>query len=627
MAAMLAGGALQQAPAQNAPPDSTRRLPPVEITARPLRQPITGARVERWAHNSPSFLPATHIGEVLSMQGGVFVKNYGPGALSTTSIRGGSAGHTQVVWNGLPLENPLLGQLDFALLPTGFVDDMTVAFGGNTPSWGSGAIGGTVFLQNKPIDEEGLTAQLTTEAGSFGHWAQQVRWQMGKGKMRNSVRYFHQQAENDFPWSARPSLPRKRMDNAAVRQDGLLHGLYWQPRPGRQLAAHTWWQNTDRQIPPRTVQNQSKAEQKDHIWRTALHWQQTSRRGILSLRAGLFREEQDYTDPLAGVDTENDYWKAIGEVEQQWRFSKKQQLRLSANHTWFLSDARAYGQSRQQHRTAAMAHWQRDIGRWSAQLNLRQELVDGHPVPLVPGAGLRSQLSPHILFRARAGRHYRLPTLNDLYWQPGGNPDLRPEKGWSQEMGLDIHWPRAALTYSATAFNRYINDWIQWARVNGENFWSPHNITAVWSRGTEQRLKVNFHFNKIITSLAGGHDFIRSTYQQAVVLPRFDKGEQLAYTPRHQWFARLSAKWQTVAATYLHRFYGKVGTFAEDPLPGYHTGAVHLRTTWHYHRLNGNLWLHIYNVWNARYQSIAFRPMPGRHLRIGVWVNTNPRKK
>ena len=47
------------------------------------------------------------------------LKNYGPGQLATIALRGTSAQHTAVLWNGLNIMLPTLGQNDFALLPVG----------------------------------------------------------------------------------------------------------------------------------------------------------------------------------------------------------------------------------------------------------------------------------------------------------------------------------------------------------------------------------------------------------------------------------------------------------------------------------------------------------------------------
>lgn len=42
-------------------------------------------------------------------------KQYAPGGLATPALRGTGAGHTQVYWEGLPLNSSMLGQQDLAL--------------------------------------------------------------------------------------------------------------------------------------------------------------------------------------------------------------------------------------------------------------------------------------------------------------------------------------------------------------------------------------------------------------------------------------------------------------------------------------------------------------------------------
>ena len=463
--------------------------------------------------------------------------------------------------------------------------------------------------------------------GSFGWWDQQVQIHYGKGKWRHALRYFHQEAKNDFSYSIRPDLPKRKQTNSAIQQDGLLHELYWHPKPNQQLSTQTWLQQTDREIPPRTVQTRSLAQQSDRFVRTAINWKRIKGKGILSARGGLFREEQDFTDPMAGVDSENDFWKAIGEVEQAWHISQKQQLQVGVNHTWLQSAARAYGQSRDQNRSSAYGMYRRQWGIWEAQLNLRQEWVDGSFAPIVPSVGLTGKMTDWLSLNVKLSRNYRLPTLNDLYWMPGGNVDLRPEHGWSEEVGLDVRLSNFStpgkfrpFNYSITLFNRNISDWIQWAIVDGQNFYSPHNITEVWSRGVEQRLSVDFISQKMKTRVSGGYDFIRSTYQQTVEKPSFKKGEQLAYTPEHQWFGSISVKWESISLAYQHRYNGRVGTLNLSKLPGYHLGQLHLRFDWKMKPVAGCIFFRMENAWNTDYEVIEYRAMPGRHYRTGFEV-------
>ncbi|MCD8172457.1 MAG: TonB-dependent receptor plug domain-containing protein, partial [Alistipes sp.] len=64
--------------------------------------------------------------EVLSQGTSVFIKSYGRATLSTASFRGTAPSHTQVTWNGMKMNSPMLGMVDFSLIPSYFVDDASL---------------------------------------------------------------------------------------------------------------------------------------------------------------------------------------------------------------------------------------------------------------------------------------------------------------------------------------------------------------------------------------------------------------------------------------------------------------------------------------------------------------------
>src|SRR5665647_1335045 len=57
------------------------------------------------------------LSELLSQNTPIFVKEYGRGAMATVSFRGTAPSHTKVSWNGLELNSPMLGMVDFSLIP------------------------------------------------------------------------------------------------------------------------------------------------------------------------------------------------------------------------------------------------------------------------------------------------------------------------------------------------------------------------------------------------------------------------------------------------------------------------------------------------------------------------------
>ena len=62
------------------------------------------------------------LAQVLSQNSTVFIKSYGRATLSTASFRGTSPSHTQVTWNGMKLNSPMLGMVDFSTIPSFFID-------------------------------------------------------------------------------------------------------------------------------------------------------------------------------------------------------------------------------------------------------------------------------------------------------------------------------------------------------------------------------------------------------------------------------------------------------------------------------------------------------------------------
>jgi vitamin B12 transporter len=255
-----------------------------------------------------------------------------------------------------------------------------------------------------------------------------------------------------------------------------------------------------------------------------------------------------------------------------------------------------------------------------AQLKLRSEWVDGQRLPLTPELGLDWALSARFDLQMHLARSFRLPTLNDLYWQPGGNPELLPEQGWSQELGLRHQSQLGSfqLHFRATGFNRLIHQWIFWSIKEGELFWSPQNIGQVWSRGLEQQLRLQGPLGPVQAELQLQYDYIRSTSSQALRFPRLEAGQQLFYTPVHQATAGLQLRYRQWQCSYRHQLTGAVTALNQEAMERFHLGFLHLGWRWKQPRWGGQLFLSGQNIWNAHYRVIERHPMPGRQWQLGL---------
>jgi iron complex outermembrane receptor protein len=399
-----------------------------------------------------------------------------------------------------------------------------------------------------------------------------------------------------------------------------MQNLHWQLTGKQSLEAHFWWQGSGREIPPTTTQNRSKAGQSDKILRTALEWKWLGNMAVVTAKTAFFEEEIDYQDSLSGVFEVTKFHSSIGEVEAQYQAGRHGSILLGINHSATKGFAAAYHGKQSQQQTAFFAGSRFAKGEWKAQLDARAELLDGRWLPTTPSLGLEWAPHPQLAIKGKLARNYRYPTLNDRYWQPGGNPELLPEQGWSEEISvlpILIYNEKWKLDYQFTAFNRTIKNWILWAVQPGEFYYSPGNITEVWSRGIEQRLHFSAPVASHVLKLNLGYDFVRSTSLKDVALPTIKAGEQLIYTPEHQAFGSIDyglAQWHF---SYQHRYTGQVATQTEA-LEDYHVGSFYLEKTIPFQPMTARVFIQIDNVWNANYRVVERRPMPGRNFRVGL---------
>ena len=84
---------------------------------------------------------ALSMADILTFNSSVFVKSYGRATLSTVAFRGTSPSHTQVIWNGMRINNPMLGMTDFSTIPSYFIDQASLLHGTSSVNETGGGLG------------------------------------------------------------------------------------------------------------------------------------------------------------------------------------------------------------------------------------------------------------------------------------------------------------------------------------------------------------------------------------------------------------------------------------------------------------------------------------------------------
>ena len=183
-------------------PDWTRKEVPIkEITIygkRPLKE--IGTQQTKFDSVILKENISLSMADVLTFNSAIFVKSYGRATLSTVAFRGTSPSHTQVSWNGMRLNSPMLGMTDFSMIPSYFIDDASLLHGTSSVNETGGGLGGAIKLSTKPAEADGFSLQYIQGAGSFKTFDEFLRLTYGNNHWQLSTRAVFSSSPNDYKY-------------------------------------------------------------------------------------------------------------------------------------------------------------------------------------------------------------------------------------------------------------------------------------------------------------------------------------------------------------------------------------------------------------------------------------------
>ncbi|HXA02711.1 MAG TPA: TonB-dependent receptor, partial [Cytophagaceae bacterium] len=310
--------------AQNMPQDSAVQS---EVLIESNRYKLFSTGINKTTFDSAAIKEnfSNNLTELLSSRSSVYIKDYGANSLATISFRGTSANHTQVTWNGFPINSAANGLVDFSTIPVSQMDRITLVHGGSSSLYGSAAIGGSVQLDNIPTWEKGSSVMLSNETGSFDTWRPRGKIITGNKNFQSSTNFYYNKSRNDYPFvnTILTGSPVNRLTNASLMQYGLMQSFYFKVGKSNMFSIGVWYQNSERHLPPMMFETQSKATQKDSSFRTYVKWTKRFTNGNFTLRSAYFSEYLRYLNPVINVDSKSLVNKTITETEYRHSFLDK----------------------------------------------------------------------------------------------------------------------------------------------------------------------------------------------------------------------------------------------------------------------------------------------------------------
>ncbi len=492
---------------------------------------------------------------MLSQQIPVFVKAYSFNGLATLSFRGASAAQSQVLWNGVPIQNAALGVADVSALPVSFMTKVNIVYGGSGALYGSGNVGGALLLENdKPIfDTAHKRLSISGGAGSFGQYSGAVKAAIAGNRWYLSGNAFAQTAQNNYTYT-------NASGNEQAMSNGRLQSLAGMLQSACKISTYSilslsaWYQQYDRQIPPALFESYSVKKQQDNSLRMVADWQHEKGNRMLYAKSSIVNDAISYTDSAVQVSSSNSVMQYYHELG--WKQDMGHYGRLLLFSPVQLSWLPSGHDTQKQARIGLAAAYNVKLlnSRLDLSIQSRAERINTTNI-FLPGAGAAFRITDWMWLRANIQRTYRMPSLNELYYFPGGNPHLKPEHGWNEDAGYTVKLRTGAFSiyHDLSAFNRNIHDWIIWL---GGAVWTPHNIATVHSRGMETDNKITFTTGNWQLHAAAGTAYVLATTTASYIPNDGSVGKQIPYTPRYNGRLNIGFTWRGVYVNYNHTYTG-----------------------------------------------------------------------
>lgn len=567
------------------------------------------------------------VANLLSQQSPAFIKTYGINGLATLNFRGASAAQSQVFWNGVPLQNAALGISDVSLLPVSLMNKVHIVYGSSAAMWGSGNVGGALVVENeKPYfsDSMALHHAVYAVAGSFNQYQLGGRSVLSGDRWYIAANGFYQSAHNNFSYT--DDGAKKYMDNAALNSGvGLLQVAHKLDEENT-IGITAWYQQYYREIPRALFEAQSQKNQRDESIRLLADWNYAGRKLNISSKLSYIRDYMHYRDTMALLNSKNSSNQIYAELGFNYRFNSHHRFLLSLPVIIAWVDSAAVKSTNTQNRFAAAVNYlfSHFNDKLHIAFNIRGEVVDRNSF-LLPGINASYALTDWLQLKINAQRTYRVPTLNELYYNPGGNRNLKPEQGWSIDGGYAVNTRntgRLAFNHELSVFNRMIDNWILWF---GGAIWTPHNIATVHSRGVETDNKLAFNIKKWKLHIGVNTAYVLSTTVSTYIAGDGSIGKQIPYSPRYNGQANIGFSYKALYVNYNHTYTGyRFITVDESQwLMPYNTGNAQLLYTLPFKAHSLQFTAQCNNIWNKQYQVVNARPMPAINWLFGLRLNIN----
>jgi len=435
---------------------------------------------------------AESVAELLNNVAGIrIMSNGGSAGLKTIHIRGSVSSQVLILVDGQQMNNCQNGQSDLGQLPLYNVKRVEILKGPASAIYGANALGGVVNIITKDVSKK-QQIELGIEYGSYNSSNVEINYSASEGKTGLAFAFSKKSSDGH----------REIPDNSGLKQMAFFTKIDHKLSSNNKLILTLNYNNSEKEVPGKILWPSPNATQDDLDRNIFLKWEQ--KKSAIETNAVIYNNSHklSYDNP--------DGWGYTGPSVHNTGRTGLELNRVNYLNNHILS----YGLEIKNNTIDSTDNGEHEF--LNKALYIHDEWEVNSPIKLTFGARyddhekFASEISPRLgtvyeinkntNLHLSAGKAYRTPTFNDLYWPADmfseGNPDLKAETAVAYEAGI-VNFKKDMKT-ELNIFNKDVDDMINWAA--GDDFiYRPYNVNNAIIKGVEfvlaKQLRSNFSFN------------------------------------------------------------------------------------------------------------------------------------
>ena len=597
-------------------------------------------RSEIMIKNSPSSITIIDEKQVFGLNGnkladkllttyGISIKDYGYSGLRTISMRGMAAEHTLVLYDGEKLNSEQNGICDLSNIIIEDLESIEVLRGGSSSYFGTAAVGGIVNIIPKQVyDGFGINVGYTVGSNNYNKY--RVSTSGNVANINYSATFINENSDNDYQYRFNDVgvLFEGDRKNSGFSINQFSINLNSNIMQNSSLNLFTKYNYSYREIPDIVIRPSGEAKQIDKEIHSIVKYNYRSGNIKASISPSYRYAYYRYTDP--SVSGENSSLEGESNISRlgingnmSILFSKY--LSSSFGIEYYSSQIECKDYTEGEERNQAALFLSAEIKPFNSMINIfpaiRYDYYDDFGSHISPKIAVNVDVFRSFLFfKAGYSDNFRAPTFNELYWNPGGNKDLKPENSSCFDIGFSSYYGDVvAISSEINYYSINTKNRVVWLPYKG-TIWQPVNIQNVKSNGIESFIEFLFFDRQL--SLSGSYTYTNS---KNISDGDVNEGKLLPYIPNHNVIATMGfSKWDMssgVQFRFISSRYTDQSNSRISKLDYYHLADLYLQYKFDLFKFKAFIKLETNNMYNSEYVVMPYYPTPLREYKLSFSIN------